>query len=65
MSSDRLLVQFFFFFICQLVDSSNGAPFGNRKSGKPSSVFSLFNLKEKSKFWSESVIRSGMIFLFF
>ncbi|KAH7674621.1 hypothetical protein IHE45_08G086100 [Dioscorea alata] len=31
------------------------SPFG-RKSGK-SSVFSLFNLKAKSKFWSESVIR--------
>ncbi|XP_012847974.1 PREDICTED: uncharacterized protein LOC105967932 [Erythranthe guttata] len=40
-------------------DTSNGAPFGNRKSGKSPSVFSLFNLKEKSRFWSESVIRSG------
>lgn len=30
-----------------------------RKSGK-SSVFSLFNLKEKSRFWTESVIRSGI-----
>ncbi|GMI74224.1 hypothetical protein like AT5G58100 [Hibiscus trionum] len=31
----------------------------SRKSGKSSSssVFSLFNLKEKSRFWSESVIR--------
>ncbi|KAE8653558.1 uncharacterized protein LOC101207480 isoform X1 [Cucumis sativus] len=29
---------------------------GNRKSRK-SSVFSLFNLKDKSKFWSETVIR--------
>ncbi|XP_022157070.1 uncharacterized protein LOC111023880 [Momordica charantia] len=29
---------------------------GNRKSGK-SSVFSLFNLKDKSRFWSETVIR--------
>ncbi|XP_039064197.1 uncharacterized protein LOC120209199 isoform X2 [Hibiscus syriacus] len=31
----------------------------SRKSGKssPSSVFSLFNLKEKSRFWSEDVIR--------
>ncbi|KAL0315931.1 UNVERIFIED_CONTAM: hypothetical protein Sradi_5471300 [Sesamum radiatum] len=38
-------------------DRSNGAPFQNRRSGK-SSVFSLFNLKEKSRFWSESVIRS-------
>ena len=32
---------------------------GNRKSRK-SSVFSLFNLKDKSKFWSETVIRGGM-----
>ncbi|KAL6519255.1 hypothetical protein OROGR_018575 [Orobanche gracilis] len=40
-------------------NSSNGAPFGNRKSGKGSSIFSLFNLKERSRFWSESVIRSG------
>ncbi|KAL7133332.1 hypothetical protein ABFS83_12G133800 [Erythranthe nasuta] len=40
-------------------DTSDGAPFGNRKSGKSPSVFSLFNLKEKSRFWSESVIRSG------
>ncbi|XWS52343.1 hypothetical protein CRYUN_Cryun11dG0059800 [Craigia yunnanensis] len=32
---------------------------GSRKSGKSSSssVFSLFNLKEKSRFWSEAVIR--------
>lgn len=44
-----------------LGDRSNGSPFGNRKSGK-SSVFSLFNLKEKSRFWSESVIRPGMFF---
>ncbi|KAL7600951.1 hypothetical protein Lser_V15G23561 [Lactuca serriola] len=29
----------------------------NRKTGR-SSVFSLFNLKERSKFWSEAVIRS-------
>nr|XP_043624624.1 uncharacterized protein LOC122596158 isoform X2 [Erigeron canadensis] len=36
---------------------SYGSPGGNRKTGK-SSVFSLFNLKERSKFWSESVIRS-------
>ncbi|KAH6821421.1 transmembrane protein [Perilla frutescens var. hirtella] len=42
-----------------LEDSSNGAPFGNRKSGKPSSsVFSLFNLKEKSRVWTESVMRT-------
>ncbi|GKB17290.1 hypothetical protein Tco_0851213, partial [Tanacetum coccineum] len=36
---------------------SYGSPAGNRKTGK-SSVFSLFNLREKSKFWSESVIRN-------
>ncbi|XP_076910553.1 uncharacterized protein LOC143568236 isoform X1 [Bidens hawaiensis] len=35
---------------------SYGSP-GTRKTGR-SSVFSLFNLKERSKFWSESVIRS-------
>ncbi|XP_011078169.1 uncharacterized protein LOC105161979 isoform X1 [Sesamum indicum] len=40
-----------------LGDRSNGAPFQNLRSGN-SSVFSLFNLKEKSRFWSESVIRS-------
>ncbi|KAH9653521.1 transmembrane protein [Citrus sinensis] len=34
--------------------SSYGSP--SRKSGR-SSVFSLFNLREKSRFWSESVIR--------
>ncbi|XP_057980775.1 uncharacterized protein LOC131166336 [Malania oleifera] len=35
---------------------SHGSPFGTRKTAK-SSVFSLFNLKEKSRFWSEAVIR--------
>lgn len=40
-----------------LGNGSNGSRVG--KSGN-SSVFSLFNLKEKSKFWSESVLRSGM-----
>lgn len=34
---------------------SYGAPRGK------SSVFSLFNLKEKSRFWSESVFRSGTL----
>ncbi|XP_047971385.1 uncharacterized protein LOC125214411 [Salvia hispanica] len=43
-----------------LENTSNGAPLGNHNSGKsPSSVFSLFNLKEKSRFWSESVMRTG------
>lgn len=31
----------------------------SRKFAKSSSVFSLFNLKSRSKFWSESVIRGG------
>ncbi|KAJ4829215.1 hypothetical protein Tsubulata_024524 [Turnera subulata] len=31
---------------------------GGRKTGSSSSVFSLFNLKEKSRFWSEAVIRN-------
>lgn len=39
-----------------LAARSDGAPFGAHKSGR-SSVFSLFNLKEKSRFWSEAVIR--------
>ncbi|OMP05458.1 hypothetical protein COLO4_08830 [Corchorus olitorius] len=40
---------------------ANGAV-GNRKSAKSSSssVFSLFNLKEKSRFWSEAVIRDDI-----
>lgn len=46
-------------FIYQLLAStSNGSPAGSRRSGR-SSVFSLFNLKERSKFWSEAVIRGG------
>jgi hypothetical protein len=31
--------------------------------GGASSVFSLFNLKAKSKFWTESVIRTGPLSL--
>ncbi|KAG5596262.1 hypothetical protein H5410_037494 [Solanum commersonii] len=41
-----------------LCHSSLGSTGGNRKTGK-SSVFSLFNLKDRSKFWSESVIHGG------
>ncbi|KAI3775268.1 hypothetical protein L1987_49839 [Smallanthus sonchifolius] len=41
-----------------IAGSSYGSP-GNRKTGR-SSVFSLFNLKERSKFWSEAVIRSDL-----
>lgn len=40
-----------------IAGKSYGSPVGNSKTGR-SSVFSLFNLKERSKFWSESVIRS-------
>ncbi|KAA8522652.1 hypothetical protein F0562_009186 [Nyssa sinensis] len=43
-------------FLLFLAAGSYGSPFGNRKSGR-SSVFSLFNLQEKSRFWSEAVIR--------
>ncbi|XP_031253325.1 uncharacterized protein LOC116111268 isoform X1 [Pistacia vera] len=43
-----LLLQF-------LVSGSYGAESGNRKTGK-SSVFSLFNLKQRSRFWSEGVL---------
>ncbi|URE06439.1 hypothetical protein MUK42_20614 [Musa troglodytarum] len=39
-----------------LAAEAGAAPWDARKSGK-FSVFSLFNLKGKSKFWSESVIR--------
>lgn len=50
---------FVFLFILFLSDNSLGSTGGNRKTGK-SSVFSLFNLKEKSKFWSESVIHGDL-----
>ncbi|KAM7469131.1 hypothetical protein LguiA_007314 [Lonicera macranthoides] len=49
-------VFFFFLFSLLIASTSNGSPAGRRRSGK-SSVFSLFNLKERSKFWSEAVIR--------
>ncbi|KAL6508489.1 hypothetical protein OROHE_021622 [Orobanche hederae] len=55
----RIFSLLLLFFLLLGDNSSNGAPFGNRKSGKGSSIFSLFNLKERSRFWSESVIRSG------
>ncbi|KAL6977935.1 hypothetical protein U1Q18_026721 [Sarracenia purpurea var. burkii] len=48
----HLLFLFFLF----LAVRSHGTPLGNQKSVR-SSVFSLFNLKEKSRFWSEAVIR--------
>ncbi|KAJ4709132.1 Transmembrane protein [Melia azedarach] len=49
---------FFTVFISVLLLSQASGSYGSpsRKNVK-SSVFSLFNLKEKSKFWSESVIR--------
>ncbi|BAU00890.1 hypothetical protein VIGAN_11002500 [Vigna angularis var. angularis] len=40
-----------------LIVSSLGSPIETRKSGR-SSVFSLFNLKERSRFWSEDVIHN-------
>ncbi|KAH1239965.1 hypothetical protein GmHk_08G024275 [Glycine max] len=40
-----------------LAVSSLGSPIETRKTGR-SSVFSLFNLKEKSRFWSEDVIHN-------
>lgn len=55
---NRLFCFFLFLFALILAGSSNASPAENRRSGR-SSVFSLFNLKEKSRFWSESVIRGG------
>ncbi|XP_072972858.1 uncharacterized protein [Typha angustifolia] len=43
-------------FLIQSIDVNAASSPGLRRTGK-SSVFSLFNLKSKSKFWSESVIR--------
>ncbi|XWS28191.1 hypothetical protein CRYUN_Cryun25bG0044400 [Craigia yunnanensis] len=45
--------------VCMILLLVANGTVGSRKSGKSSSssVFSLFNLKEKSRFWSESVIR--------
>ncbi|XP_022731746.1 uncharacterized protein LOC111286183 isoform X2 [Durio zibethinus] len=45
--------------VCMMLLLIANATVGGRKSGKSSSssVFSLFNLKEKSRFWSEAVIR--------
>lgn len=52
-----------FFVVCLIVlllgCGSHGYSTGSRKN-RGFSVFSLFNLKEKSRFWSESVIRSDM-----
>ncbi|XP_057486061.1 uncharacterized protein LOC130772327 isoform X1 [Actinidia eriantha] len=52
----RRLFPLLFLLVLFLAVSSHGSPLGNRKSGR-SSVFSLFNLKDKSRFWSEAVIR--------
>ncbi|KAJ0090870.1 hypothetical protein Patl1_14000 [Pistacia atlantica] len=46
---------FIFLLLLFLVSGSYGAESGNRKTGK-SSVFSLFNLKQRSRFWSEGVL---------
>ncbi|XP_052198438.1 uncharacterized protein LOC127805727 [Diospyros lotus] len=56
--TSHCLFPLFFLFIFSLAASSHGSPTGNRRSGK-GSVFSLFNLREKSRFWSDAVIRSG------
>ncbi|KAL3533177.1 hypothetical protein ACH5RR_006698, partial [Cinchona calisaya] len=53
---NRLLSLFFLLFLL-LGNGSYGSRIGHGKSGG-SPVFSLFNLKEKSRFWSESVLRS-------
>ncbi|XVE79908.1 hypothetical protein DITRI_Ditri14bG0095100 [Diplodiscus trichospermus] len=45
--------------VCMILLLVANGTVGNRESGKSSSssVFSLFNLKEKSRFWSEAVLR--------
>ncbi|XP_015580038.1 uncharacterized protein LOC8262552 [Ricinus communis] len=43
--------------ICTLLLLTVSGSNGSRKTGRLSSVFSLFNLKEKSRFWNEAVIR--------
>ncbi|CAL5439175.1 unnamed protein product [Camellia sinensis] len=55
------LISLLFLFFLFLATRSHGTPLENRRSGRSSSlsVFSLFNLKEKSRFWSEAVIRGG------
>lgn len=47
----------FLFLLLFIASGSPGSSYQSRKAGK-SSVFSLFNLKAKSRFWSESVIRN-------
>ncbi|XP_076888687.1 uncharacterized protein LOC143539174 isoform X1 [Bidens hawaiensis] len=51
------LIHLLLLLLLLIAGGSHGSPPGTRKTER-SSVFSLFNLKEKSKFWSESVIRS-------
>lgn len=58
MRSARLFVLIDIVQFLTIAAEVDAAPLGIRKSGK-SSVFSLFNLKGKSKFWSEDVIRGG------
>ncbi|CAN1177448.1 hypothetical protein LINPERHAP2_LOCUS33104 [Linum perenne] len=57
MDSCRLLVLFFSAILLFAGTFSYGSSNGTQRTGK-TSVFSLFNLKEKSRFWSEAVIRS-------
>lgn len=52
----RLSVFFFTLLLLAFAPGLHGSP-THRRSGK-SSVFSLFNLKEKSRFWTESVLHS-------
>ena len=50
----------FFSDVCQFIAArSYGSPTGAHKTAR-STVFSLFNLKAKSRFWSEDVMHSGM-----
>ncbi|PKU72306.1 hypothetical protein MA16_Dca006306 [Dendrobium catenatum] len=53
----RILLLIIIVIISVLVAETRAASRVSRGSGK-SSVFSLFNLKSKSKFWSESLIRT-------
>ncbi|CAK7345848.1 unnamed protein product [Dovyalis caffra] len=62
-ASLRFLIVIFPLLTVLLATGSYGSPSGNRKTGKSSSsVFSLFNLNAKSRFWSESVIHGGADF---
>ncbi|OAY59027.1 uncharacterized protein LOC110609379 isoform X2 [Manihot esculenta] len=55
-SATRRRIFLLFAVLLFAVTGSNGSPYGSQQAGR-SSVFSLFNLKAKSRFWSEAVIR--------